>query len=276
MENPGYMQAAHIFQNNGLEISPGRLDEKGLAIDSISGQSRIAYVTPSHQYPLGAVMPFGRRKELLEWAGAHQGRYIIEDDHDSEFRYKGKPIPSLQGMDKNGRVIYIGTFSKAIAPAIRVGYMILPDSLFDIWRRVCGHYSCTVSRIDQEILARFLSEGYFEKHVNRMRKIYRGKHDLVLECTHPLLEQYHLRLHGEHAGLHVVMELPEDGIGEDVLLSNAEKIGIRLYGIGSHYLAKHSDGAKLKGILLGYSNLPEEDIREGIRLMTDAHIFRNT
>lgn len=277
LENPGYMQAAHIFQDNGLHICPGSLDEKGLTISSIRPESQIAYVTPSHQYPLGLVMPFGRRKELLAWASSAPGRYIIEDDHDSEFRYKGKPIPSLQGMDENQRVIYIGTFSKAIAPAIRVGYMILPPSLLTAYRSICGHYSCTVSRLDQSILTHFLAEGYFEKHVNRMRKIYRNKHDLVLSCLQPLIRQHRLKIHGENAGLHLVIELPADGIPEKTLIHRAAQQGIHLYGIGEHYLPESTqsqkNNIKMPGILLGYSNLSEEEIKKGIRHMADTNIF---
>lgn len=282
LENPGYMQAAHIFRNNGLALSPGFLDEKGLAVSSISPESQAVYVTPSHQYPLGFVMPYGRRKELLCWASDAPGRYIIEDDHDSEFRYKGKPIPSLQGMDENQRVIYIGTFSKAIAPAIRVGYMILPPSLLPAYTDICGHYSCTVSRLDQSILTHFLAEGYFEKHVNRMRKIYRNKHDLVLSCLQPLIRKYHLKVHGENAGLHLAIELPEHGISEETLIQNAAENAIRLYGIGEHYLPESccSTGyfqkhKKMSGILLGYSNLSEEEIKKGICHMADTHIFKD-
>lgn len=285
MEDPGYTQAAHIFQNNALQVFPGTLDERGLTINSISAESHLVYVTPSHQFPIGTVMPFGRRRELLHWAGSAPDRYIIEDDHDSEFRYKGKPIPSLQSMDQGEHVIYIGTFSKAIAPAIRVGYLILPQNLLETYQKVCGHYSCTVSRIDQAILTRFLSDGFFEKHINRMRKIYRSKHDLTIECLQPLIQKYGLRLQGEHAGLHLTVSLPPDGIRETTLIQNAKKAGIRLYGIHNHYLfgtpaierqispptsSLHKpDG----GILLGYSNLSEEDIKKGIRLMADAGIF---
>lgn len=280
IENPGYMRAAHILHNNGLTLSPGSLDEKGLTISSIAPESQVVYVTPSHQYPLGFVMPFGRRKELLCWASAATNRYIIEDDHDSEFRYKGRPIPSLQGMDENQRVIYIGTFSRAIAPAIRVGYMILPPSLLSAYTDICGHYSCTVSRLDQSILTHFLAEGYFEKHVNRMRKLYRSKHDLALSCLQPLINQYHLKIHGENAGLHLAIELPESGIPERELIQNAAEKGIRLHGIGEHFLPENTqnhqliqDNTKLSGILLGYSNLSQEEIKKGICLMADTHIF---
>lgn len=274
LENPGYMQAAHIFRNNGLLISSGSLDEKGLLVSSISPESQIVYVTPSHQFPLGTVMPFGRRKELLAWADSDHNRYIIEDDHDSEFRYKGKPIPALQGMDKNQNVIYIGTFSKAIAPAIRVGYMVLPPALLSSYRKVCGEYSCTVSRLDQAILSDFLDKGYFEKHVNRMRKIYRNKNDLLLNCLQPLVEKYRLKIHGANAGLHLILELPENGISEEELIELAKKKGIRLYGIKEHYLTENTSMAKkMSGVLLGYSNLSEEEIEKGIRLMADAGVF---
>lgn len=301
MENPGYMQAAHIFHNNGLTLSAGSLDEKGLTLSSLSPESQVAYVTPSHQYPLGIVMPFGRRKELLSWASAAPNRYIIEDDHDSEFRYKGKPIPSLQGMDQHQRVIYIGTFSKAITPAIRVGYLILPPSLLSAYHKICGHYSCTVSRLDQAILSRFLSEGYFEKHLNRMRKIYRQKHDLMLSCLQPLLEQYGLQIQGEHAGLHLVLELPPQGPSEEEVIQRAALAGIRLYGISQHYLhniltaesnilsaesviqppimpqqrprTTPATDQSMSAILLGYSNLSQEEIKKGICRMADTHIF---
>ncbi len=277
LENPGYMQAAHIFHNNGLTISSGELDEKGLLVSSISPMSQIVYVTPSHQFPLGTVMPFGRRKELLAWASSDSQHYIVEDDHDSEFRYKGKPIPSLQGMDINQKVIYIGTFSKAIAPAIRVGYMVLPPSLLNSYQKICGEYSCTVSRLDQAILTDFLDNGHFEKHVNRMRKIYRSKHDLLLNCLQPLAEKYHFKIHGANAGLHLIIELPQNGISEEELIERAKKEGIRLYGIKEHYLPENSStkGNVMSGVLLGYSNLSEEEIEKGICRMADAGVFCN-
>lgn len=133
---------------------------------------------PSHQFPTGIVMPVGRRQELLRWAMEQDERYLIEDDYDSEFRYKGKPIPALQGMDQLGRVIYLGTFSKCIAPAIRVSYLVLPPGLLQRYREKAGFYASTVSRIDQNILYQFLEQGHFERHLNRMRAIYKAKHDI--------------------------------------------------------------------------------------------------
>lgn len=271
LESPGYTQAAHIFHNNGLTISPGILDKNGLTTASISPASSLVYVTPSHQFPMGVVMPYGRRLELLGWAKSSPDRYIIEDDHDSEFRYRGRPIPAMQGLDSR-RVIYIGTFSKAITPAIRVGYMILPPDLLEQYRLICGHYSCTVSRVDQAILTHFIRDGYFEKHVNRMRKLYRNKHDLVLDCLQPLIQKYHLKLQGEHAGMHVTICLP-DNISETKLIENARCHGIHLYGIRDHYLPDHIPAHPEEAILLGYAGLTEENIKKGIHQLTDTHSF---
>lgn len=265
LENPCYKKAAMIFENNGLHLHAGKLDSRGLTIDSIAPETEVVYVTPSHQYPLGIVMPFGRRGELLAWAEQTEHRYIIEDDHDSEFRYKGKPIPALQGMDWHDKVIYLGTFSRAIAPAIRVSYLILPPALLNIYHQYLSHYSCTVSRLDQGILTHFLEEGYFEKHVNRMRKIYRNKHDLVLEQLKPLIRQGILQIQGEHAGLHLVLHL-QKGLTESQVIAEAAKQNIKLYGMKKHYL--HLPDSACESILLGYSNLTESEITEGIRRLS--------
>ena len=177
--------------DRGTCCTDGSMDDKGMRADRLSGLPvRVAYVMPSHQYPTGAVMTIGRRAALLRWAEREPDRYLIEDDYDSEFRYRGKPIPSLQSSDEKGKVIYIGTFSKAIAPAIRVSYMVLPGDLLDIYRRDCSFYSCTVSRIDQRILNEFIRDGYFERHLNKMRMRYRAKHDLLLAGLEPFKKQF--------------------------------------------------------------------------------------
>ena len=141
--------------------------------------AQTVYVMPSHQFPLGTVMPVKRRMQLLEWAAREPDRYIIEDDYDSEFRYRGKPIPALQGYDRNGRVIYIGTFSRSIAPAIRVSYMVLPKRLLCLYKERGRAISCTVSRVDQQLIAAFLNQGYYERHLNKMRAIYKARHDFA-------------------------------------------------------------------------------------------------
>lgn len=152
VENPAYMRAARIFASGGYEVTPVDLDENGMRIDLLKkSRARIAYITPSHQFPTGVVMPIGRRMEILSWAKEGDERYIIEDDYDSEFRYKGMPIPSMQASDGEGKVIYLGTFSKSIAPAIRISYMVLPKPLLNIYEEKLWFISSTVSRIDQAI-----------------------------------------------------------------------------------------------------------------------------
>ena len=223
MENPTYMQAYRVFCGLGHQVIPISMDEQGIDISELKqSNASLAYVMPTHQFPTGKIMPLGRRLELIAWAAAEEGRYIIEDDYDSEFRYRGRPIPSLQGYDRNGRVIYLGTFSRSIAPGIRVSFLVLPKKLLERYRQFCGFYATTVSRIDQEILARFIQEGYYERHLNRMKGVYRAKHDLLLELLKPFQTRFLIR--GENAGIHVLLEerscegsdhpLPETGGNE--------------------------------------------------------------
>ncbi len=263
MENPSYIRAFHILQGLGCSISPIPLDRDGMNITQLSRSlCNTAYVTPSHQYPMGVIMPINRRLELLSWASAKNGRYIIEDDHDSEFRYKGKPIPSLQGIDSKGKVIYLGTFSRAIAPAIRAGYMVLPEALLELYHKKCGCYASTVSRIDQAILTSFLNEGYFERHLNRMRKLYKEKQD-AMTCS---LEKASLPLtiQGENAGMHLVVEI-KNGQNEKQLIASAAQKGIRIYGLSEHFIQKPKSCPAT--LLLGYANLSLEEIRDGLALL---------
>ena len=235
-------------------------------------EANVAYVTPSHQYPMGIVMSIGRRMELLSWAGEGSDRYIIEDDYDSEFRYRGKPIPALQGLDKNGKVIYIGTFSKSIAPGLRMSYMVLPDSLMDSYISVGKRYSNTVSRIDQNIVNLFIKEGYYERHLNRMRGIYKAKHDVLLGELKKFGAEY--RIAGESAGLHVL--LSTDKMPEDELVLRAAQYGVRVYPLSEHFLGEdiEYDIRKLTGkrstIILGYARLNEDEIVRGTKILMEA------
>ena len=295
MESPTYLQAYQIFQNLGWEVSPIPMDESGMTLAGLGASgAQLAYIMPSHQFPLGNVMPMKRRMELLQWAGEAEGRYIIEDDYDSEFRYKGKPIPSLQGSDPYGRVIYLGTFSKSIAPAIRVSYMVLPPGLIRRYRERCGSYSSTVSRIQQQILFHFMKDGYFERHLNKMRGIYRTRHDTLLGELKG--KKWVKLIWGENAGLHVLVELVSPK-SEELLIREAKAAGIRVYGLGEYsirqepvekgensirqepvemgaYSARQEpvgagDGTQTAGpeLLLGYAKMTEDEIREGVRLL---------
>lgn len=262
MENPTYKRAFRIFQSFGYRIEIAGMDQNGMKAEELYGkQVKAAYVMPSHQYPCGVTMPIGRRMELLKWAGEEEERYLIEDDYDSEFRYKGKPIPSLQGADTGGNVIYVGTFSKAIAPAIRVSYMVLPPRLLKRYREECYFYSSTVSRIDQRILNEFIRDGYFERYLNKTRKIYREKHDILLQELKPLLKRF--RISGEDAGLHLLLSLRDKSITEQELVGRAKESGVRVYAFSEARVVQGAEAGN-PTVILGYGGLRKEEIMEGI------------
>jgi GntR family transcriptional regulator/MocR family aminotransferase len=200
--------------------------------------------------------------ELLSWACQNKERYIIEDDHDSEFRYKGKPIPSLQGIDQYNKVIYLGTFSRAIAPAIRLGYMVLPRELTNHYHEKLDYYASTVSRIDQAIMCEFINGGFFERHLNKMRTKYKNKHDTLLKALKVFGSQVFVS--GEHAGLHLVVEF-KININEEQLIQKAKAADICLYGLNRHFLS--NEVTKYPTILLGFANVPEDKIEKGIQLL---------
>lgn len=269
MENPTYKRAYRIFQSFAYEIETVDMDENGMIVSQLE-QTNVtaAYVMPSHQYPTGTVMPIGRRSELLKWAKQSPDRYLIEDDYDSEFRYRGKPIPALQGADDSGKVIYIGTFSKAIAPAIRVSYMVLPEVLLEKYKGDCSFYSCTVSRIDQRILNEFIRDGYFERHLNKMRKIYKGKHELLMECLEPFQKRF--TISGERAGLHLLLTA-RSGVSEEELLTAAAKVGVKVYGLSGSMVDNAAKKPVRKAtILLGFGGLTDIQIVEGMKLLEQA------
>lgn len=267
MENPTYKQAYRVLRGEGWEVAPVDMDRYGMDVKRlIASKAGVAYIMPSHQYPTGIVMPVKRRQELLGWAYSGEGRYLIEDDYDSEFRYRGKPIPALQGIDGGGRVIYMGTFSKSIAPAIRVGFMVLPEHLMKVYREQTGFYASTVSRIDQNILYQFITQGYYERHLNRMRAIYKGKHDALLAGLKELENRFVIR--GEYAGLHVLLTCRR-GEGEEKLAKQAALAGVRVYGLSDCFI-RPADSVYTSTVMLGYARLDEEEIEKGIRLLKDA------
>ena len=265
MENPTYKRSYRIFRSFDYTIVPVDMDSWGMSAEKLAQEDvQVAYVMPSHQFPTGVVMPIGRRMELLKWADKEKGRYLIEDDYDSEFRYHGKPIPALQASDGRGKVIYMGTFSKAIAPAIRISFMVLPDALLEKYLRECAFYSCTVSRIDQSILNEFIREGYFERHLNKMRKIYKAKHDVLLECLQPLRRSFELT--GENAGLHLVLT-SKRGVSEKRLVQEAAEEGVRAYGLSESMMEEAGDSST---VLLGFGGLTEEELRRGAETLGRA------
>lgn len=269
LENPTYRQAYLMFENLECEVCTVDMDSRGMSVEKLrESRSDIAFVMPSHQYPFGIVMPIRRRMELLKWADEAPGRYIIEDDYDSEFRYKGKPIPALQGYDTHGKVIYMGTFSKSIAPAIRMSYMVLPDSVLEKYRERCGFISSTVSRVDQLILQKFIEEGYYERHLNKTRALYKSRHDTLLGCLKEIRGDFEIS--GENAGVHLLLRF-YGGYSEEELIRRAAGKDVKVYGLSGYYVGEQKmpekDGAV---ILLGYANMSEDRIREAAALLEEA------
>lgn len=260
MDDPTYLQAYRTFSNMGYLVKNIPAEQGSMPIEAVRWENAdVLYVMPSHQFPLGTVMPLKQRLELLKWASEKEGRYLIEDDHDSEYRYKGKPIPSLQSIDHEEKVIYLGTFSKSIAPSLRISYMVLPQHLLKNYQNFCGFYSTTVSKIQQEVLREFISGGYFGRHLNKMRGIYKNKHDfLVSELKkRPWVEN----IAGDNAGLHVLVQV-DTQMSEEELCERAAEQGIHLMGISEHYI--HKPPVSKPIILLGYGKPDEKKILEGL------------
>lgn len=270
MESPTYMKAYETFRNLGYQVRAVEMDAHGISMEQLAEQEGdIVYVMPSHQFPMGTVMPMKRRMELLRWAAEQTERYIIEDDHDSEFRYKGKPIPSLQGADKQDKVIYLGTFSKSIAPSVRVSYLVLPEPLAMVYRKKCGFYASTVPRFQQMSICTFMQEGHFERHLNKMRSIYRKKHDFLLEELKK--RKWVHRVYGDKAGMHVLVEV-NSHFSDQELSRLAAGIGIRIYPLSDYYIEEHTT-QNLPVILLGYGGLGEEEMDKGLKELDKIMLF---
>jgi GntR family transcriptional regulator/MocR family aminotransferase len=236
-------------------------------------QPDLIYMMPSHQFPLGSVMPMTQRLELLKWASEQEGRYLIEDDYDSEYRYRGKPIPSLQSIDSNGKVIYLGTFSKSVAPSLRISYMVLPPQLLEKYKTECGFYSTTVPRMQQEILREFIRDGHFGRHLNRMRGIYRSRHDYLLG---ELKKRFWVKkISGDHAGMHLLVQV-NSKLPEEEICRRAAEQGIGLSGLLSYRLGDGliDTAQNTPTLLLGYGKLTEQEIQAGLAVLDE--IFEKT
>lgn len=270
MENPAYKQAYTIFKSVGYPITPIEMDEQGIRVDVLEQtDAQLVYVTPSHHFPLGTVMSASRKQQLLTWADKEEERYIIEDDYDSEFRYFGKPIPALQSEDPFGKVIYVGTLSKAIAPGIRMSYMVLPEKMIEQYLQTAGFYFSTVSRIDQNVICQFFLQGHFERHLNRMRKIYKTKHDILLQELKK--SGLPVRITGESAGLHLLLQFGETVSNaaeiEEELVDKAGKQGVRVYALSDYYI---KEVKRKPTILIGFARLKESEIIDGVKRLTRA------
>lgn len=270
MEDPTYYQAYRVLTALGHAIRPLPLDGQGICMDELERSGAgLAYVMPSHQYPTGIVMSIARRLELLAWAKKNEA-YLIEDDYDSEFRYRGRPIPSLQSVDQSGRVIYLGTFSRAIAPAIRVSFLVLPKDLAARYRSVCGFYACTVPRADQEILTRFLVGGSFERHLNRMRGVYREKMERLTGLLQPLTGSFRMR--GGEAGVHILIT-SRRGMSEEDMLSRAKREGVKVYGLSRHFIRPEAAASGPGTVMAGFASVKNGEMERGAEGLLRAWNF---
>ncbi len=267
VEDPGYGKIARIYRSNGAAVAAIPLDDAGLSAEELrrSGAD-VVHISPSHHYPTGRVMPITRRQELLHWAQERPERIILEDDYDSEFRFVGRPIPTLFSIDGGEQVVYLNTFSKTIAPSIRISFMVLPRHLLADFQEKLGFYACTVSAFEQYTLASFLSGGYYEKHLSRMRKHYRQKRDAVIGAVRqsPLADR--ATITEEDAGLHFLLRL--DGAPpDDVLRREAEAQGVRLAMLSDYY--QRPEDAPPHVLVVNYTGIDIEKLPAALERLAE-------
>ena len=269
VENPGYRKIPLIYDSFGVRWVCTEMDSSGIHMeDLLASDATVVHVSPEHHYPLGTSMTSKRRQELLRWLDAHQERYIIEDDYDWEFRYQGRVLPSLYGMDHSGRVIYMNTFSKTMSPAIRISYMVLPGPLMEKFQRELGFYSCTVPSFEQYTLARFLSRGFFEKHINRMRKFYKNRRNALISQLRSWEYGDRVEIFEQDSGLHFILRL-KTALPDQALGAMLRPAGLRCL-TDFYHQPGHRD---LHCLLVNYAGLQEGDM-EKICLALGA-VFQN-
>lgn len=268
VENPGYHKVAKIYKSMGVKCHYLDMDHAGVLPSQLEEkQVQILHTSPSHHFPTGVVMPVSRRYELLGWAAASSDHYIIEDDYDSELRLTGKPIPTLQSMDVSGKVIYMNTFTKTLSSTVRISYMVLPEQLAEEFYQKLSFYSCTVSNFEQYTLARFIQNGSFEKHINRLRNYYQTKRDQLLKAfrSHPIHQS--ISIYEEEAGVHFLMKIDTKKTEKEVMESAAAK-GIRLNPVSDYYFGTPPEEGQI--YVMNYSSVPLEKKEEIVSRIYEA------
>ncbi|MBA4182903.1 MAG: PLP-dependent aminotransferase family protein [Acidobacteria bacterium] len=266
VENPCYFGARQAFQSVGAKLIPVPVDKNGFDLSAALKQSRNArmvYVTPSHQFPLGVTMSLSRRLQLLEWA-SKAGSWIVEDDYDSELRYAGRPLASLQGLDRDGRVLYIGTFSKMIFPALRLGCLVVPRDLVEIFTAVRALNGSHSALIDQATLAAFITEGHLARHIRRMRRLYEERQEILISEAKKHLKGK-LEVKKSVSGMHLIGWLNDD-VKDYSVAKKAAEFGVKVAAVSSHSFTKQERG----GLILGYTAFNEEQIKKGVKQLAKA------
>jgi GntR family transcriptional regulator/MocR family aminotransferase len=261
IEEPGYPGARHALMSAGAQLVPVPVDYEGLNVAEGIRRARSAravYITPSHQYPLGVTMTATRRMQLLNWV-ARSGAWIIEDDYDSEYRLGGRPIPSLQGLDAGARVIYVGTFSKVMFPALRLGYVVVPKDLVDAFSTARDATDQFSSTLYQAVMTDFILEGHFARHIRRMRVLYMERRTALVEAVRKQIGDK-LEVIGAEAGMHLVALLPA-GVSDVAVSKKAAELGISAMPLSSCYLKPPAKG----GLILGYGGTDAQQIHDGVR-----------
>lgn len=270
IENPGYHKSAKIYKQLEVPYVYIDIDNEGVPVSALEEKKvNVIHTSPAHHFPTGLVMPISRRYELLGWAAREEDRYIIEDEYDSELRLAGKPLPTLRSIDVSGKVIYMNTFTKTLCSTVRISYMVLPENLAERFYKNLSFYSCTVSNFEQYTLARFMENGSFEKHINRLRNYYQRKRDRLLDifCSHPLYE--HVKIYEHEAGVHFLMEVKTDKTQEDVI-KDAKARGVRLCPISDYYCEGSQKPENL--YVMNYSSIAEENMHQAADIIYEAII----
>jgi GntR family transcriptional regulator/MocR family aminotransferase len=258
MENPGYVGAAFVFETLGAKISPVGLDAEGMKVPGSSrAPARLAYVTPAHQYPTGVSMSLRRRLDLLQWA--RQGEALIfEDDYDSEYRYAGRPLPALQGLDRHGVVLFAGSFSKVLFPALRLGYLVVPPDLIDSFAALKSITSRHTPVAEQVVLSDFMAAGHFGRHIRRMREVYAERLSVLVESARQQLDGL-LEISPIEAGLQTVGWLRSGTDGEAVVRAASAR------GLEVSLVSRSFRGRMARdGLILGFAAVDEREIRRGV------------
>ena len=262
-EDPGYHGIYRACARQRMAVLPIPCDNEGMAMDALEASpASICHVTPSHQFPLGIAMPIGRRAALIHWANKEDKRYIVEDDYDSEFRYATRPLPALQGLSSDGKVVYIGTFSRSLAPSMRLAYMVLPPALMHTYRLGQFKSGETVSRFEQQTLARFITEGYYLRHLRRAGKVYGERLQRLLSLLSGMEGAV---ISGEQAGLHFLLSLPH--LSEQQMVQKAALQGVLLRGLSEYCVRMSPPGGT---VILGFAGLQDDALAEAAEALRRA------
>ncbi|QDR79150.1 PLP-dependent aminotransferase family protein [Sporomusa termitida] len=265
-EEPGFKNGRRIFTDHAFAIIPVKMRQDGIAIEElVKSGTKLVYLSPSHQFPTGYIMPVGKRTRLLKWAQSVDGT-IIEDDYDSEFRYFGRPIPALKGLDNAGRVVYLGSFSKVIPPSIRISYLVLPEHLLALYHQNSSLYNQAASTIEQLALAKFMEDGHLERQIRRLRKLYAEKNVLLFDAIRNILGE-HVEVTDTESGLHTILSVKAELTAKD-LVEKALAQGCRVAPVQDYYL--ESSQEKLPQIILYFSKIPANQIATAIRRLHQA------